>query len=72
MSKQVEAVIWSPTFCVREGVKKKLKKNGIFQIWSDPPSPPYLKKNKNKKIICLFHVSEHVDHFKATFFSRFF
>ena len=27
---------------------------------------PYLEKKLN--FICLFHVSEHVDHFKATFF----
>ena len=26
-------------FKLREGFKKK-KKSGIFQIWSDPPTPP--------------------------------
>ena len=36
-----------------------------------PTPPPYLGK-KIKKNICLFHVSEHVDHFKATFFYLFF
>ena len=62
------------------GKGSKIKKKNIWNFPNrvrPPPSPPLfgkkIKKLENSKyFICLFHVlfhvSEHVDHFKATFF----